>query len=54
MYCLDNFLLKKTFKEALRYLFNVVIVHNTVFDLKLDFKLKINPKMCSLKTEEKN
>ena len=44
------FLLKNTFKEALRYLFKVVILFKTVFYLKLKFKLKIYPKMCYLKT----
>ena len=33
-----------SFKEALRYIFNVVILFNTVFYLKLNFKLKIEPK----------
>ena len=35
-------LYKKTFKESLRYLFNVLILINTVFYLKLEFKLKID------------
>ena len=41
------FLLKNTFKVALHYLFNVVILLSTVFNLKLSFKLKIDPKTCS-------
>ena len=41
--------LKNTFKVALQYLFNVVILLNTVFYLKLCFKLKIDPKnVCVL------
>ena len=41
------FLFKNTFKEALRYVFNVVILLRTVFKLKLNLKLKIDPKMCN-------
>ena len=41
-----------TFKEALRYLFNVVILFNTVFYLKLDFKFKIDPKMYNFRILE--
>ena len=34
------------FKVALQYLFNVFILFNTVSYLKLNFKLKVDPKMC--------
>ena len=47
------FLSKNTFKEAITYLFNVVILFNTVFYLKLNFKHKIYPKMCYFKTWKK-
>ena len=43
------FLLKNTFKEALRYLFNVVILYNTVFYISFGFKLKIDPKTSNFK-----
>ena len=33
------FLFENTFKVALQYLFNVFMVFNTVFYLKLNFKL---------------
>ena len=42
-------LLKNTFKVALQYLFNVLILFNTVFN----FKLKIDPKMRTFKNPEK-
>ena len=35
------FLTKKKFKESLRYLFNVVILFNTVFYLKIKMTKKI-------------
>ena len=35
---------KKTFKEVLTYLFDIVILFNKLFYLKLHFKLKIDPK----------
>ena len=41
------------FKVALQYLFNVFILFNTVFNLKLKFKLKKDPKMCTFKTWKK-
>ena len=43
-------LIKNTFKVAFEYLFNVFILFNTVSYLKLSFKLKFYPKMCTLKT----
>ena len=40
----DNFFFhKNTFKVALQYLFNLFILFNIVFNLKLNFKLKIDP-----------
>ena len=35
------------------YIFNGVILPSTVFNLKLCFKLKINPKTCTFKNLEK-
>ena len=46
------FLLKNIFKVALQYLFNVFILFNTILYLKLNFKLKIDPKMCTFKNLE--
>jgi len=43
------FLLKNFFKVALHYLFNVFLLFNTVSHLKLNFKLKKDPKMCTFK-----
>ena len=43
------FLLKNTFKVALQYLFNVIILLNIVFNRKLNFKQKIDPKMRTFK-----
>ena len=37
---------------ARQYLFNVFILFNTVFNLKLNFKLKIDPKRCTFKNLE--
>ena len=42
-----------TFKVTLQYIFNVFIPFNTVFNLKLNFKLKIHPKMHTFKSLEK-
>ena len=39
-------------KVVLQYLFNAFILFNTVSYLKLDFKLKIEPKMYSFKNQE--
>ena len=47
-----TFLLKNTFEVAVQHLFNVVILFNTVFYLKLSFKLKIDPKTCTFKNLE--
>ena len=41
--------LKNTFKVALQYLFNVFILFNIVFNLKLNFILKIDQKMRTFK-----
>ena len=43
------YLFKNTFKEALRYLFNVV---KTVFYLKPNFNLKVDHETCNLKNLE--
>ena len=40
------FLLKNIFQVALQYLLNIFILFNTVSYLKLNFKLKVDPKMC--------
>ena len=48
----SNFFIKYTFEIALQYLFNVFILYNTIFYLKLNFKLKIDPKMCTFKSLE--
>ena len=45
-------LLKNIFKLALQYLFNVFILFNTGSYLKLNFKLKIEPKICTFKNVE--
>ena len=46
----QNFcLFKNTFKVTLQNFFNVALLFNTVFYLKLHFKLKIDPKMCTFK-----
>ena len=43
------FLFKNIFEVPLQYLFDVVMLLNTVFNLQLNFKLKINQKMYSFK-----
>ena len=43
------FLLKNAFKVTLQYPFNVFILFNPVSYIKLNFKLKIDPKICSFK-----
>ena len=59
IYCIEkksviiHIFLVKTFKEALRYLFNVAILFNTVFYHKLNFRLKVDLKTCSFKDLEK-
>ena len=40
---------KNIFKVALQYLFNVVILLNTVSYLKLNLRLKIDPEICIFK-----
>ena len=46
------FLLKNTFKVALQYLFSVFILFNIVYNLKLNFKIKIDSKMRTFKNLE--
>ena len=46
------FFLKNTFKVALQYLFDVFKLFNIVFNLLLDFKLKIDPKIRTFKNLE--
>ena len=46
------FLLKNTFEVALQYLFNVLVLLNTVFYLKLKFKLKVDSKTSTFKNLE--
>ena len=36
------------FKVALQYIFNVVILLNTGFNLKLNLNFKIDPKTCTI------
>ena len=43
---------KNIFNEILQYLFNVFILCNTVSYIKINFKLKIDPKMCTYKNLE--
>ena len=47
---IKNIFHKNTFKEALRYLVNILILFNRVFYLKLNYMLKIDPKTCNFKT----
>ena len=47
-----SFLLKNISEVALQYLFNVFILYNIISYLKLNFKLKIDLKMCILKNLE--
>ena len=46
---LSKFFFIRIFKVALQYLFNVFMLFNIVFNLKLNFKLKIDPKMHNLR-----
>ena len=46
------FFLKKILNVALQYLFNAFILFIIVFNLKLNFKLKIDPKMRTFKNLE--
>ena len=41
--------MKNTFKVALQYLFNVVMLLNTVFHLRL--KVNLDPKTCTFKKQ---
>ena len=41
-----------TFGVALQYLFNVYILFNTVFHLKLNFEIEIDPKTCNFESLE--
>ena len=43
------FLLNDTFKLNLQYLFNLFVLFNIVYYIKPNFKLKIDPKMCTFK-----
>ena len=45
-------LLKNTFEVTLHDLFNVFILFNKVSYIKLNFKLKIDSKMCTFKNQE--
>ena len=45
--------LKNTFKVVSQYLFNIFILINIVFNLKFNFKLKIDQKCILLKTWKK-
>ena len=47
------FFLKKTFKAALQYLFNIFKLITIVFNLKLNFKLNLDQKMRTFKNLEK-
>ena len=50
---LKFFLIKNTFQVTLHNFFNVFLLFNTVSSIKLNFKLKIDPKMFILKTLKK-
>ena len=41
------------FNEVLRYLFKFIKLLNTIFYLKFQFKLKVDPKICSFQNLEK-
>ena len=45
----QNFFFLNTFKVALKFLYNVFILFNVVFNLKLNYKLKTDPKMRTFK-----
>ena len=47
-------LLKNTFKVALQYPFDAIILFNTDFYLKPEFKLKIDPKMFTFENLKQN
>ena len=53
MVIIKIFLLKNTFIFALKYLSNVFMIFNTVSYINLNFKLKIDPKICTFKNLEK-
>ena len=42
-----------TLKVVLQYIFNVLLLFNTVSYIKLNLKLKIDPKVCIFKNLEK-
>ena len=46
------FFLKNTFKVAQQYFFNIFILFYIGFNLQLNFKLKIDPKMRTFKNLE--
>ena len=50
---IKNFFLINTIKVALQYIFNDFILFNIVFNLKLNFRQKIDPKMHTFKNLEK-
>ena len=47
-----NVFLKNTFNVALQYLLNVFLLFNMIFQLKLNFKLKLDPKKRTFKNLE--
>ena len=47
-----HILLKTTLKAAEQYLFIVIILLSTVFNLQLNFKLKTDQKKCTFKILE--
>ena len=51
--CSKKCLLKSTYKVTLQYFLNVFILFKTVFYTELNFKLKIDPKISTLKTWKK-
>ena len=51
-FLLSSSIFYKKFKVALLYLFNFVILHNTDFYFKRNFKLKIDQKTCTFKNLE--
>ena len=48
------FFIENIIKVTLQYLYNVFVLINTFSYLKLNFKLKIDPKMCTFKNLEKS
>ena len=52
LFCFYFFLLKSIFEIALQYVFNVFMLFLTVFYLKLNFMLKLDPKSCNFENLE--